>query len=446
VRAGACLAGAKLALMGTSSKARPPLPGGPYLVVGLARSGEAAAQLLSSRGEDVVGVDSSDPPAAERLAGSGVEVFTNVDGSDLISRVRCVVKSPGVAADAPAIAGARVAGIPVIGELELAWRLLPNAFCAVTGTNGKTTVTELLGQVWRAAGEPVGVAGNVGTPLSSLVGEVDAAATIVCEASSFQLEDTEAFAPECGLLLNIAPDHLDRHADLGAYLAAKLRIFANQGPGDYAVVNGADPELAGLELPGAGERIDFSERIGAYETSLIGPHNAENAAAAAVAAEAMGISPEGIREGLATFPGVPHRLERIRERHGVVYVNDSKATNVAAAGAALRSFDGGVHAILGGSLKGGGFGELVEPIVERCVGCYLIGPAAEPLERDLAPAWEAGVEHRRCPTLVEAVEQAAVRARSGEVVLLAPACASFDAYRDYEERGEHFRRLVERIR
>jgi UDP-N-acetylmuramoylalanine--D-glutamate ligase len=223
-------------------------------------------------------------------------------------------------------------------------------------------------------------------------------------------------------------------------------VFANQGPDDYAIFNGADPQLAGLELPGDGTRIDFSEHVGAYETGLIGPHNAENATAAAVVADAMGISADAIRDGLRTFPGVPHRLERIRERHGVLFVNDSKATNVAAAVAALRSFDGGVHAILGGSLKGGGFAELAGPVAERCSGCYLIGPAAEPLERDLAAAWDAGVEHLSCDSLADAVAHATVRARPGEVVLLAPACASFDAYRDYEERGEHFRRLVEELR
>jgi UDP-N-acetylmuramoylalanine--D-glutamate ligase len=177
----------------------------------------------------------------------------------------------------------------------------------------------------------------------------------------------------------------------------------------------------------------------------VGPHNAENAAAAAAVAEAMGISESAIRDGLATFPGVPHRLERVAERGGVLYVNDSKATNVAAATAALRSFDGGVHAILGGSLKDGDFAELADPVAERCVACYLIGPAAEPLERDLARAWKAGVDHRRCDGLADAVATAAERARAGEVVLLAPACASFDAYRDYEERGEHFRRLVEEL-
>ena len=335
--------------------------------------------------------------------------------------------------------------MPVIGELELSWRLLPNRFCAVTGTNGKTTVAELLGHVWRTAGEPVAVAGNVGTPLASLIGELAPETTVICEASSFQLEDADAFAPECGVLLNVAADHLDRHRTLDDYRAAKLRIFANQGPGDVCVYNGSDPALAGLALGGGGRKVDFSERIGEFEFSLPGPHNAENAAAAAVAAEAMGIGEQPIARALASFPGVPHRLERVAEIDGVLFVNDSKATNVAAAIAALRSFDGGVRAILGGSLKGGGFAELAPAVAERSSGAYLIGEAAEQLERDLTPAWEAGVEHRRFGGLADAVRAAAVDATAGEVVLLAPACASFDAYRDFEQRGEHFRALVEEL-
>ncbi len=353
----------------------------------------------------------------------------------------------------------------MIGELELAWRLLPNRFCAVTGTNGKTTVAELLGHVWRTAGEPVAVAGNVGTPLASLVAEVDSEATIVCEASSFQLEDSEAFAPECGVLLNVAPDHLDRHATLEAYLDAKLNIFRNQVDDDVCVYNGSDPALRGVELGGRGRRVAFCAEPGdgddceatvsgrvlelreeplveLDELALIGPHNAANAAAAAAAAAAMGIERDALAAGLRSFPGVPHRLELVAERAGVLYVNDSKATNVAAAAAGLRSFAGGVRAILGGSLKGGGFAELAGPVAERCVACYLLGPAAERLERDLEPAWLAGVAHRRCADLAEAVGVAATSARPGEVVLLAPACASFDAYRDFEQRGEHFRELV----
>jgi UDP-N-acetylmuramoylalanine--D-glutamate ligase len=424
------------------SKLRPPLPPGPYCVVGLARSGQAAARLLAGRGERVAGTDSGSPDGAAELAELGVEVELEADGTTAVANARCVVKSPGVPAGAAAIEAARERGIAVIGELELAWRLLPNRFCAITGTNGKTTVAELLGHVWRTAGEPVEVAGNVGRPLASLVGAAGAEATIVCEASSFQLEDAEAFAPECGVLLNVAADHLDRHRTLADYLAAKLRLFAHQGPGDVCVYNGSDPAIAAAELPGAGRRIDFAGHEGEFGFSLPGPHNAQNAAAAACAARALGIADEAIAEALRTFREVPHRLERVAEIGGVTYVNDSKATNVAAAVAALRSFEGGVHAILGGSLKGGGFTDLALPVAERCRAAYLIGPAAEELDRDLANAWAAGVERRRCDGLAAAVGAAAEAARPGEVVLLAPACASFDAYRDFEARGEHFRALV----
>jgi UDP-N-acetylmuramoylalanine--D-glutamate ligase len=442
-------------------KPRPGLPPGPYLVVGLARSGQAAALLLASRNGEVIGCDSGSPAGLEGLREAGVEVHLDTDGIPLLERARCLVKSPGVPREAPVVRLARQRGIPVLGELELAWRVLPNRFVAVTGTNGKTTVTELLGHVWRTAGEPVAVAGNVGTPLASLAGQVVEEATVVCEASSFQLEDADGFAPECAVLLNVTPDHLDRHHDFEDYLQAKLRIFANQGNDDVAVFNADEPALEGRDLGGCARRIPYcrgadpdcavsineevlfvgSEPLmDAAELSLPGPHNADNAMAAAAAATAMGIDRGSIREALRTFPGVPHRLERVAEIDGVVYVNDSKATNVAAAAAALRSFDGGVRAILGGSLKGGGFEGLAEPVAERCVACYLIGEAADALASDLAGS---GVELRRSGDLEAAVREAARDAVRSEVVLLAPACASFDAYRDYEERGEHFRSLVE---
>jgi UDP-N-acetylmuramoylalanine--D-glutamate ligase len=447
----------------TSKRLRPGVPPGPYLVVGLARSGRAAALLLASRGEEVIGCDVGSPAGLEGLREAAVEVHLDTDGVPLLERARCLVKSPGVPREAPVVRLARERGIPVLGELELAWRVLPNRFVAVTGTNGKTTVTELLGHVWRTASEPVAVAGNVGTPLASLAGEVAEEVTVVCEASSFQLEDAEAFAPECAVLLNVTPDHLDRHHDFEDYLRAKLRIFANQGNDDIAVFNADEPALEGRDLGGCARRIPYCRGadpdcavsinedvlfVGSEplmevaELSLPGPHNADNAMAAAVAATAMGIDRGSIREALRTFPGVPHRLERVAEIDGVLYINDSKATNVAAAAAALRSFDGGVRAILGGSLKGGGFEGLAEPVAERCVACYLIGEAADALASDLAGS---GVELRRSGDLEAAVREAARDAVRSEVVLLAPACASFDAYRDYEERGEHFRSLVEEL-
>jgi UDP-N-acetylmuramoylalanine--D-glutamate ligase len=434
-------------------------------VVGLARSGQAVARALAERGERVIGCDTGVPEGAAGLAGAGVEVKLDVDGTALLDEVACVVKSPGVPQTAPVVTAARDRGIAIVGELELAWRLVPNPFIAVTGTNGKTTVTELLGHVWRTAGMPEVVAGNVGTPVASLAGSVDAATTVICECSSFQLEDSEALAPECAIFLNFAPDHLDRHPTLDDYLEAKLRIFANQGNDDVAVYNGSDPAVAHRDLGGCARRIAFCRGrpgdpgcdvslaegvifaddqplVEAGDLALLGDHNTENAMAAAAAALAMGIERQAVAEGLRTFGGVPHRLERVGEVDGVLYVNDSKATNVAAAVAALESFEGGVHAILGGSLKGEAFGLLNEPVIERCVACYLVGDAADQLEHDLGEARSAGIPIRRCDGLADAVAKAVAAAKPGQVVLLTPACASFDAYRDYAERGEHFRSLV----
>ena len=404
---------------------RPPLPPGPYLVVGLARSGRAAARMLREHGE-TIGCDSAFSEPVE-----GVETHAATDGTELLDRVATVVKSPGVAREAPVVAGALERGLEVHGELELAWRLLNNRFIAVTGTNGKTTTVSLLGAMYETAGEPVAVAGNVGTPLASLVGELDPAATVVCETSSFQLEDTSAFAPECAVLLNIEPDHLDRHATLERYRAAKLRAFANQGPDDLAVV------APGIGVPGRARRTGFTDDIGPQDLRLRGEHNLENARAAAAAALGMGVDPAGVRTALREFAGVPHRLEEVGSVEGVLYVNDSKATNVASAVRGLTAFPGGVHAILGGSLKGGGFRGLREAAA-RCRALYLIGQAEDELAADLEGA--APLHH--CGDLATAVDAAARAAGPGDVVLLSPACASYDHYSDYEERGAHFRRLV----
>jgi UDP-N-acetylmuramoylalanine--D-glutamate ligase len=407
---------------------RPPLPPGPYLMVGLARSGAAAMRMLAEHGE-VTGVDSGEPEGARELPNAHL----SSDGLDLLDGVRTVVKSPGVPREAPVIAEALRRGIEVTGELELAWRLLPNEFVAITGTNGKTTTTELLGAIHRAAGVPVAVAGNVGTPLASLVGAGEGDAVVVAEASSFQLEDSSLFAPEAAVLLNLQEDHLDRHGTLDAYRDAKLRAFANQRPEHVAVVP------PGIDVPGAARRVVFGEDVlDALEVRLRGAHNRENALAAAAVALARGIPEEAVREALRTFAGVPHRLEEVAVRDGVTYVNDSKATNVASAAVGIRAFDGGVHALLGGSLKGGGFRELREPVAERCVAAYLIGEAADQLERDL----DGTVELHRAGDLETAVAAARAAARPGEVILLSPACASYDQFEDYERRGDHFRRLA----
>ena len=408
-------------------------------------------------------VDSGHPQGAAGLEGVGVEVFLDTDGLAQLEGTRTVIKSPGVPREAPVIAAALEREIEVMGEVELAWRALPNRFIAVTGTNGKTTTVELLGHLYRSAGEPVAVAGNVGTALSELVGETAADETIVCECSSFQLEDTVAFAPECAVFLNLAPDHLDRHHDLESYLATKLRIFANQGNDDVAVYNADDPFLADVDLGGCARRIAFCHGaapdcevsvaegtifygdeplLPVAELGLFGEHNVANAMAAAAAALAMGIDREAVREGLRSFAGVKHRLEGVGEIGGVRFVNDSKATNVASAMVGIRAFEGGVHAILGGSEKDEPFTPLIDPICERAAACYLIGATSERMAPELAPVLEAGIELLRCADLEDAVRRAAAAAEPGEVVLLSPACASFDAFDNFEQRGDRFREIV----
>ncbi len=435
-------------------------------MVGLARSGIAAAKALVEIGERVIGVDAGEPAREQvrALVDAGVEVHVNDDGLALCPKVNAVVKSPGVPRQALAIERALAEGKPVFGELELGWRLLPNETIAVTGTNGKTTTVEWIGHIHRGAGRAVAVAGNVGQALTGLVGEVDRRATIVCEVSSFQLEDTLAFAPEAAVLLNVAPDHLDRHGSMDAYVAAKLKVFENQAAGDIAVV----PAGLDLAIPGKARRVewelaDVEGLVGADELRLRGRHNLENAAAAAAVCLARGIDREAVRDGLATFEGVRHRLQEVARRDGVVYVNDSKATNVASTLVALEAFapapradagagaDGAasptVHLILGGQGKDQDFAPLRGAVGSVCVAVYLIGEDAPAIAGALVSsdgAGEAGTPVRECGDLESAVRAAEGAAKPGEVVLLSPACASFDQFKDFEARGECFRELAMR--
>jgi UDP-N-acetylmuramoylalanine--D-glutamate ligase len=409
-------------------RVRPPLPDGPFLVLGLARSGVAVVRALLGAGQEVLGADERElyDPALE-----GVRVQRG-DGVDLLDRVRVLVKSPGVPQSAPAVVAAREQGIPVLGELEIAWRLLPNRFVAVTGSNGKTTTVEMIGHVFRTAGVPARVAGNVGTALSSLVGEVEAETTIVCEASSFQLEDADAFAPEVAVLLNLVPDHLDRHGTFDAYRAAKLRIFARQGPDDVAIAP------AGMELPGAARRVPTVSLVPG-DLRVSGDHNLRNGEAAITAAIVCGIDEEMARDALHHFRGVRHRLEEVARIEEVTWVNDSKATNVDAALTALASFPGGVHLIAGGQGKGQDFAPLRAPVRDRCRAVYLIGEDAPAIAQALG---EDGPPLVDCGTLERAVAAARDAAADGETVLFSPACASFDQFRDFEARGDRFRELV----
>ncbi|HEY8304131.1 MAG TPA: UDP-N-acetylmuramoyl-L-alanine--D-glutamate ligase [Solirubrobacteraceae bacterium] len=443
--------------IGFDVKDRPDLPPGPYLVVGLARSGVAAANALRARGEEVIGVDEAEPAGLDALASAGVELHLGEQGLQLLDRVGTVVKSPGVPAEAAVITAARARGMCVTGEMELAWRMLPNEFIAVTGTNGKTTTVELIGHIHRQAGLPVAVAGNVGAALSGLVGVIEESVTVVCEASSFQLEDTLAFALEAAVLLNVAPDHLDRHGTIAAYLRAKLELFARQGPADVAVV----PFQFEPELPGQARRVSFGEHPDAQisvrdgtirwegqrlmersELPLRGRHNLENAMAAAAVCLARGLDARAVRAGLASFTGVPHRLEEVVSRDGVLYVNDSKATNVPSTLVALQAMGDDrlpVHLILGGRGKAQDFRALGDPVAQSCRAVYLIGEDAPRIEFALRGS---GVPLHECGELDRAVAAAVDAARAGEVVLLSPGCASLDQFVNFEARGERFRELV----
>jgi len=384
------------------------------LVYGLARSGRSVAERLEERGDEVVLVDRS---------------LGNEADLSLLDGVELVVKSPGVPGDVPLVAAARHGGVPVWSEVELGWHLLAPSgarLIGVTGTNGKTTTTELLGAIFRAADLDVAVAGNVGTPLTS----VRAAEWVVCELSSFQLEDVHELACDVAVLLNLEPDHIDRHGTFEAYRDAKLRIFERARVG---VVPHGFPMGNRYQSITVVE-FEASDVLPA-EPLIRGAHNRENAAAATAAARAAGVGEAAIAEALRTFPGVPHRLEPVGERDGVRYVNDSKATNVAAARRALAAYaDEPVHLILGGSPKGEDFGPLAAAIGPNVRSVHFIGAEAGRLA--------AVIDGDDDGTLERAVEHAAALASPGDVVLLSPACASFDQFDNFEQRGDVFRRLV----
>ncbi len=382
------------------------------LVLGMARSGQSAADLLERRGVEVV--------RADRTLG-------NDGDTGLLDDVDVLVKSPGVPAGQLLVRVARARGIPVWSEVELGYRLLGVDLVGVTGTNGKTTTTELLGAILGLR-----TAGNVGRALTGI--DAEPGELVVCELSSFQLEDIDMLRCRVAVLVNLEPDHLDRHGTVEAYRDAKLRIFENQAEDDTAVVPRGFPPV-----PGLGRRVEFhADDPLPAEPRIPGAHNRENAAAATAAARTLGIPDEQIGEALSSFPGVPHRLELVGDHRGVRYVNDSKATNVAAARRALAAYAGDpVHVILGGSPKGEDYAPLVAAIGPNVRGVYLIGETAEELAAALGdrPVVRSG-------DLETAVRSASDAAVEGDVVLLSPACASYDQYDDFEQRGEEFRRLV----
>ena len=441
-------------------------------VLGLGLSGRAAARLLRAHGVEVVASDRrsrdelGEAPLAELASDAGVELRFATDESELPGGFDALVVSPGVGREHPLFTSAWRQGIPVLAEVELAFRLLDGPIVAITGSNGKSTTTAMTGALLAGAGFAVEVCGNIGVPLAS-VALGDPGRTFVVELSSFQLETIDRFRPKAAALLNISPDHLDRHGDLAGYLAAKRRIFENQSSSDVAVLNADDPDVAATLV--AARRRYFSRTAAAFEAvadgcclmgdavverapgrsdellfstadlPVPGPHNLENAMAAALLARAAGAPAASIPPALRAFRGLPHRLERVGERSGVVFFDDSKGTNVAATASSIEGFgDRTVHLILGGRNKGADFAFLRDVVARKARRIYLIGESASSLESalgDLVPA-------ERSETLGAAVHRAAEQASAGEVVVLSPACASFDQFRDYADRGLTFQRLV----
>jgi UDP-N-acetylmuramoylalanine--D-glutamate ligase len=437
------------------------------LVYGLGVSGRGAMRLLRRRDVAVLAVDDRPPAAVERetwASDPGVELRAATDLATVPDDVDGVVVSPGVPLTRPLVAAARERGLPVIGEIELAFACLDGDVVGITGSNGKSTTTALTGALLRAAGRAAVVCGNFGRPLADCVDGPDD--VFVTELSSFQLESTDTFRPRAAALLNLSPDHLDRHGDLDAYAAAKARIFANQRQGDVAVFNADDPLVLEVGRRGWKARCRFFSRLSAVDDGCYvedgivvevspsggkrhlfasdavpvpGTHNLENAMASALLARAMGVEAEQLAAGLATFEGLPHRVQKVLERHGVRWYDDSKGTNVGATRKSLEGFaDGSVHLILGGRNKGADPAVLADIVRRKVRHLYLIGEAAAEFEQGLGavtPTELAG-------SLDQAVAAAARHARQGEVVLLSPACASFDQYDNYMRRGEHFQALV----
>ena len=437
------------------------------LVVGLGKSGVASALFLKSRGARVT-VSDSKPEAELRdeillLLEQGITVETGGHGDRTFRGQDLIVVSPGVPVDAPQLAQARNLGEPVIGEIELAAQFLAGPIVAITGANGKTTTTSLAGEIIAAGKFSTLVGGNIGTPAISFVDQAGPATWIVLEISSFQLETIVEFRPRIAVILNITPDHLDRHKTFANYVDAKARVFQNQGADDFTVLNADDPSAAGLSDRTRAQLFWFSRKKeiekGAFvrgthiyfrdghsereimllaEVPLRGAHNLENVLAGISIGALVGCQPEQIRLAVRNFKAVEHRLEFVAKFAGVDYYNDSKATNVDATIKALESFPANVHLILGGKDKGSDYTVLHELLRQRVKRVYTIGAAAAKIESQIQDAAE--IEHAE--TLENAVRRASESAVPGDVVLLAPACASFDQFQSYEHRGRVFKEVV----
>jgi UDP-N-acetylmuramoylalanine--D-glutamate ligase len=406
------------------------LSGRHALVVGMGKSGAGAANLLRAKGASVLTAD-------DKLPADRKVVPESLPGIDLI------VVSPGVPLSLPIFAAAR--GIELIGEVELASRFIDEPIAGITGTNGKSTTTALTAHLLKTAGLRVFAGGNLGTALSERVLSGEKLDATVCELSSYQLESIVQMRCAAATVLNVTPDHLDRYASMDAYAAAKERIFANQRAGDLAALNAADARVAAMKTNPGVQRAMFdarSDRLPLRAKTLRGAHNLENALAASLLARHLGVPIDRLQEGLDTYPGLPHRLEPVRMLEGVEYINDSKATNVDSVEKSLSAFEGGVHLIMGGRGKGAPYAPLL-PLVRAKVKTILgIGEDAEKLAAELGGA----VEFHACGILSAAVAKGRALAKPGDTVLLSPACASYDQFRNFEDRGEQFKQLVRALR
>ena len=436
-------------------------------VVGAARSGIAAARLLVERGAQVTLSDArAEVPEAQPLAGIGVALETGGHQPATFTSADLVVLSPGVPPEQPAVAAARVRGVPVIGEIELASRWLRGRIIAITGTKGKSTTTELTGRMLQASGFRVTVGGNIGAPLSAQVAASTPDTLHVVETSSFQLEQIETFHPWIAVMLNFSPDHLDRHPSVAAYGAAKARIFENQTADDWSVVNADDPMVLELARRSAARRWLFARDVALEDGTtvsddwivsrrdgrtdrlvpldaihLIGPHLVVDVMAAATVGTLAGAAPSAMTSAVDAFSGLEHAMELVTEVDGVRFVNDSKATNVEAALRSIESFASNLVPIIGGRFKGGDLRLLREPIAARARAVVAIGEARPLVEAALGDV----VNVHQADSLAAAVVEAFELARPAGTVLLAPACSSFDMFRDYAERGRRFKTEVARL-
>ena len=445
------------------------LNGKRVLVVGLARTGLATALFCAARGAIVTASDTKTAgelrETAERLREAGVRLELGSGAASVLDGQELVIASPGVPTDVPLLEKARALGLPLWSEIELADRFLRGQLIGITGSNGKTTTTAWTHHILRTAEFSTVLAGNIGTPLVAHVAETTDHTITVAELSSFQLELIESFRPNIAVFLNLTPDHLDRHKTMAAYGAAKARIFQNQTAEDFAVLN-ADDSASAAYAPRRPQMFWFSRKTevgqGAFvrgggivfrggsgdeeilpvgEIPLPGAHNLENALAAVVSARLAGARPSQVASGIRSFQGVEHRIEFVAEVQGVRYYNDSKATNVDATLKALDSFPGRILVILGGKDKDSDYTQLRNALREKAVLALLIGAAADKIEKQI----EGSVAIRRSGTLESAVDAASRAAHTGDVVLLAPACASFDQFENYEHRGRVFKELVRRL-